>query len=119
MVVVRSLEILLESTTRTLRMPRSPFLPATLGIAGARHQIGSSTRAYPCDMQSRVKGMWWGAAVEAPDPVALAGFYSELLGWPIGHQEPGTTILAARGTHLHRVPGGGRLRGSRLAADGR
>jgi catechol 2,3-dioxygenase-like lactoylglutathione lyase family enzyme len=27
--------------------------------------------------------------------VALASFYSELLGWPIGHQEPGTTILAA------------------------
>jgi catechol 2,3-dioxygenase-like lactoylglutathione lyase family enzyme len=39
--------------------------------------------------------MWWGAAIEAPDPAALAGFYSELLGWPIGHQEPGTAIVAA------------------------
>ena len=39
--------------------------------------------------------MWWGAAIEAPDPGALAGFYSELLGWPIGHQEPGTAIVAA------------------------
>jgi predicted enzyme related to lactoylglutathione lyase len=28
-------------------------------------------------------------------PGALARFYSELLGWPIGHEEPGTTILAA------------------------
>jgi predicted enzyme related to lactoylglutathione lyase len=37
--------------------------------------------------------MWWGIAVEAPDPSALARFYSELLGWPIGHEEPGTAIL--------------------------
>ena len=40
-------------------------------------------------------GMWWGTAIEAPDPGALARFYSELLGWPIGHEEPGTAILAA------------------------
>ena len=39
--------------------------------------------------------MWWGTAIEAPDPNALARFYSELLGWPIGHEEPGTAILAA------------------------
>jgi predicted enzyme related to lactoylglutathione lyase len=37
--------------------------------------------------------MWWGCAIEAPDPHVLATFYSELLGWPIGHHEPGTTIL--------------------------
>ena len=39
--------------------------------------------------------MWWGTAIEAPDPAALARFYSQLLGWPIGHEEPGTSILAA------------------------
>jgi hypothetical protein len=39
--------------------------------------------------------MWWGTAVEAPDPAALGRFYSALLDWPIGHEEPGTTILAA------------------------
>jgi predicted enzyme related to lactoylglutathione lyase len=39
--------------------------------------------------------MWWGAAVEAPDPGALARFYAALLGWPIGHEEPGTAVLAA------------------------
>ena len=46
-------------------------------------------------MRSRAQGMWWGTAIEAPDPSALARFYSELLGWPIGHEEPGTTVLAA------------------------
>jgi predicted enzyme related to lactoylglutathione lyase len=46
-------------------------------------------------MESRTTGMWWGTALEAPDPGALASFYSELLGWPIGHQEPGTAIVAA------------------------
>ncbi len=39
--------------------------------------------------------MWWGCAIEAPDPDELASFYSQLLGWPISHQEPGTAILAA------------------------
>jgi predicted enzyme related to lactoylglutathione lyase len=46
-------------------------------------------------MRSRTGGMWWGTAIEAPDPSALAHFYSELLNWPIGHEEPGTAILAA------------------------
>jgi catechol 2,3-dioxygenase-like lactoylglutathione lyase family enzyme len=41
--------------------------------------------------------MWWGVAVEAPDPAALARFYAELLGWPIGYEEPGTSVLAAPG----------------------
>ena len=46
-------------------------------------------------MRSRTKDMWWGMAIEAPDPGALAEFYSQLLDWPIGHQEPGTAIVAA------------------------
>lgn len=46
-------------------------------------------------MRSRTARMWWGTAMEAPDPAALARFYSELLGWPIGHEEPGTAIVAA------------------------
>ncbi|MFC6084276.1 VOC family protein [Sphaerisporangium aureirubrum] len=46
-------------------------------------------------MRTRTDGMWWGTAIEAPDPGALARFYSELLGWPIGHEEPGTAILTA------------------------
>ena len=39
--------------------------------------------------------MWWGNAIEAPDPSALARFYSRLLEWPIGHEEPGTAIVSA------------------------
>jgi predicted enzyme related to lactoylglutathione lyase len=46
-------------------------------------------------MLPRTEGMWWGAAIEAPDPTALAAFYSALLGWSIGHEEPGTTVLVA------------------------
>jgi len=42
-------------------------------------------------------GMWWGPAVEAPDPAALARFYAELLGWPIVHEEPGTAVLGTPG----------------------
>lgn len=50
-------------------------------------------------MRSRVEGMWWGLAIESPDPSSLAAFYSELLGWPVGHEEPGTAILPMpRGT---------------------
>ena len=50
-----------------------------------------------------MQGMWWGTAIEAPDPSALARFYSELLGWPIGHEEPGTTVLAAPGGSSYLV----------------
>jgi catechol 2,3-dioxygenase-like lactoylglutathione lyase family enzyme len=48
-------------------------------------------------MRSRTPGMWWGAALEAPDPKALADFYSNLLGWPIVHEEPGTAVLGTPG----------------------
>jgi predicted enzyme related to lactoylglutathione lyase len=46
-------------------------------------------------MRSRTDDMWWGNAIEASDPGRLARFYSELLGWPVSHEEPGTAILAA------------------------
>ncbi|MFL6101112.1 MAG: VOC family protein [Actinomycetales bacterium] len=46
-------------------------------------------------MRSRTAEMWWGTAIEAPDPGALARFYAELLGWQVGHEEPGTAIVAA------------------------
>ena len=39
--------------------------------------------------------MWWGVAVETPDPHALAGFYSGLLDWPVVHREADTAVVAA------------------------
>jgi catechol 2,3-dioxygenase-like lactoylglutathione lyase family enzyme len=48
-------------------------------------------------------GMWWGTAIEAPDPGALARFYSELLGWPVVHDDPGTAILTAPEGPVHIV----------------
>jgi hypothetical protein len=47
--------------------------------------------------------MWWGCSLEATDPAALARFYSEMLEWPIGHEEPGTTVLAAPGGSTYIV----------------
>jgi Glyoxalase-like domain len=44
-------------------------------------------------MRGRSKNLWWGTALEAPDPVALAMFYSTLLDWPIVHQEPDTAVI--------------------------
>ncbi|MGW2399581.1 VOC family protein [Kitasatospora sp. NPDC001664] len=46
-------------------------------------------------MRSRTKGMWWGTTIEAPDPSALARFYVDLLGWHLGHEEPGTAVVAS------------------------
>jgi catechol 2,3-dioxygenase-like lactoylglutathione lyase family enzyme len=37
--------------------------------------------------------MWWGTAIEAPDPAALARFYSRLLDWPVVHQDNGTFVI--------------------------
>lgn len=46
-------------------------------------------------VRSRTTGMWWGPAVEAPNPAALGPFHAQLLEWPVVHEEPGTTVLAA------------------------
>ena len=45
-------------------------------------------------MLQRSDGMWWGSAVESPDPAGTARFYASLVGWAIVHEEPGTTVLA-------------------------
>jgi hypothetical protein len=44
-------------------------------------------------VRGRSAGLWWGTAIEAPDPKALACFYSKLLDWPLVHEEPGTAIV--------------------------
>jgi len=54
-------------------------------------------------MQSRTTGMWWGVAVEAPDPLALATFYSSLLGWPVVGEDNGSLIVAAPEGRIYLV----------------
>ncbi|MGH3682447.1 MAG: VOC family protein [Natronosporangium sp.] len=44
-------------------------------------------------MRARTKDMWWGLVVEAPDPVALAAFYSQLLDWAVVEEEPTHAVV--------------------------
>jgi catechol 2,3-dioxygenase-like lactoylglutathione lyase family enzyme len=44
-------------------------------------------------MRSRTKEMWWGTALEAPDPATLAAFYSGLLDWPVVNEQGGAFIV--------------------------
>jgi predicted enzyme related to lactoylglutathione lyase len=64
-------------------------------------------------MRGRTKTDWWGVVLEAPDGPALAGFYSQLLGWPIAEdddpngaaiQVPGTSSYLAFNTSEGYVP---------------
>ena len=55
---------------------------------------GGDAKAQYCDeMRGRSNSHWWGTALEAPDPQALASFYSKLLDWPVVHVEPDTTVV--------------------------
>ncbi len=42
---------------------------------------------------------YWGVVLDAPEPLALARFYSELLGWPLGPKadENGASIIGPDG----------------------
>src|SRR5438309_9295426 len=37
---------------------------------------------------------WWGVVIEAPDALALARFYAQVLGWPIVTEKPGWVVIA-------------------------
>jgi catechol 2,3-dioxygenase-like lactoylglutathione lyase family enzyme len=39
-------------------------------------------------LPGRVGSLYWGAVLDAPDPQALARFYSALLGWPVHSDTP-------------------------------
>lgn len=41
-----------------------------------------------------VRHDWWGVVLEAPDPHALARFYSELLGWEIAKEDADSAAVA-------------------------
>ncbi|MGC1238054.1 MAG: VOC family protein [Acidimicrobiales bacterium] len=44
-------------------------------------------------MRGRTATQWWGTAIEAPDPRALATFYSSLLDWSIVHEADDVAII--------------------------
>jgi predicted enzyme related to lactoylglutathione lyase len=54
-------------------------------------------------MLSRTADMWWSVAVEAPDPLALATFYSALLGWSVAGEDDGSLIIAAPEGRIYLV----------------
>ena len=49
-------------------------------------------------MRGRATTDWWGVVLEAPDGMALATFYSDLLGWPIAKQEEDAAAIRVPGT---------------------
>jgi hypothetical protein len=49
-------------------------------------------------MRGRSRTDWWGVVLEAPDGLALAGFYASLLGWPIATQDAHGAAIAVPGT---------------------
>jgi catechol 2,3-dioxygenase-like lactoylglutathione lyase family enzyme len=49
-------------------------------------------------VRGRSRTDWWGVVLEAPDALALAGFYSRLLGWPVSVKEPGGAAIQVPGT---------------------
>lgn len=44
-------------------------------------------------MRGRTHDPWWGTAIEAPDPAALAACCSQLLGWLVVNEEPASVVL--------------------------
>ena len=85
-----------------LDMAGGPAADCKRAIANERHVVGNCYRS--------------------AGPRRLARFYSELLGWPIGHEEPGTAILAAPQGSIYVVfqqatdTGSGLAAGRRAAA---
>lgn len=49
-------------------------------------------------MRGRSRTDWWGVVLEAPDGVALASFYAQVLGWPIAKQDEDGAAIAVPGT---------------------
>jgi len=49
-------------------------------------------------MRGRTRTDWWGVVLDAPDAVALAGFYVSVLGWPMVKAEDGWAAIAVPGT---------------------
>ena len=52
-------------------------------------------------MRGRSKTDWWGVCLEGPDPHALAGFYSALLGWPVSVTDAHGAAIQVPGTSCY------------------
>lgn len=46
-------------------------------------------------MRGRAEDGWWGVVIDAPDPLALAGFYAQVLGWQVVGDDPDHAVVAA------------------------
>jgi hypothetical protein len=51
-------------------------------------------------MLGRTNKHWWGVVIDAPEPMALARFYAELMDWKIVKNDPDFVGIAPMGDHV-------------------
>jgi catechol 2,3-dioxygenase-like lactoylglutathione lyase family enzyme len=51
-------------------------------------------------MLGRTSEHWWGVVIDAPDPLALARFYADLMDWKIVKAEDNFVGIAPMGDHI-------------------
>lgn len=91
---------------------RMPGMNSPLPHRTSRRDNNAIMKILP-EWRSRTDRMRWRTAIEAPDPSGLARFHAVLLGWHIGHEEPGTAIVATAGSPCrHSATPGDSTRGT-------
>ena len=51
-------------------------------------------------MLGRTNKHWWGVVIDAPEPLALARFYADLMDWKIVKNDPDFVGIAPMGDHV-------------------
>src|SRR5687768_1024290 len=51
-------------------------------------------------MLGRTNRHWWGVVIDAPEPLALARFYADLMDWRIVKNDPDFVGIAPMGDHV-------------------
>jgi catechol 2,3-dioxygenase-like lactoylglutathione lyase family enzyme len=51
-------------------------------------------------MLGRTNKHWWGVVIDAPEPMALARFYADLMDWKIVKNDPDFVGIAPMGDHV-------------------
>ncbi|HET6529977.1 MAG TPA: VOC family protein [Actinoplanes sp.] len=51
-------------------------------------------------MLGRTNKHWWGVVIDAPEPLALARFYADLMDWKIVRDDPDFVGIAPMGDHV-------------------